>query len=845
MSFGGWEEVADRLRQRSADDHLNEGQHRSLAAISERFLGGASNLCRGVVVADEVGMGKTRVACAVADAVVRSGGRVAIAVPGGLGYQWSRELAGDGRPGIELLRSLWGFLQAYANGDEWHRHPVVLVSHHLPNWHIRRNSQCGRWRLVSALVAEFRKAQGRSYPHGYGAMKHDWVAQAARGILKAVGSRRAPLRVLERLNQQRWRDLDDPSRYRRDTDLGRTLARSVGWGLGRFDLVVIDEAHKGKGDESMVSRLLEEILHTRKQVARLALTATPVALHIGEWSRTLGRVGVDQESLGAIEQVAQSYAKATAELRSTWRTDLARREAWEVEARRFEAALKPYVLRRDKREDLAVRRYAEYAGDTESYRRVEDLVLRTHELSPDWRRVVVASEALSTTVRGSEDTMGKRLRLTLANGHGISWLIGAAQDRARPPQAGDDLRSKRLARARCWEDVVLAGVAESRDLALLEHPQICRAADFLDDRVAAGQKVLVFGRFSRPIRALTDLLNARARVRAMVTNLVWPQEKPWDPDQPGRQPLPEDLIAASQLGFSARRLATGFERHAKRYQADQNQRAWLYRNLVDLLGSGLQRLNESPPWAGALIEGIDDRDRAVLGRAVWELLPPRARRRAKGQRDGGKLERDLARTFIGLAVAALDDDPFEPDDDARRDASWQTLLRYLKDEFSPQRSRMARVLDGATAPPTRRLLQAAFNRPQSEPRVLVAQSMVGREGLNLHEACRVVLLLHPEWNPGVVEQQIGRVDRYGSRWQTELEEQDWSAAANEDLPRIEVHALVFEGTYDEYNWTVLKRRWADLRAQLHGVVVPLDETGSVEERRVAEELNAAAPDFSP
>jgi SNF2 family DNA or RNA helicase len=54
--------------------------------------------------------------------------------------------------------------------------------------------------------------------------------------------------------------------------------------------------------------------------------------------------------------------------------------------------------------------------------------------------------------------------------------------------------------------------------------------------------------------------------------------------------------------------------------------------------------------------------------------------------------------------------------------------------------------------------------------VLVAQSVVGREGLNLHRACRTVILLHPEWNPGVVEQQIGRVDRLSSYWEQLLTE---------------------------------------------------------------------------
>jgi SNF2 family DNA or RNA helicase len=55
--------------------------------------------------------------------------------------------------------------------------------------------------------------------------------------------------------------------------------------------------------------------------------------------------------------------------------------------------------------------------------------------------------------------------------------------------------------------------------------------------------------------------------------------------------------------------------------------------------------------------------------------------------------------------------------------------------------------------------------------VLVAQSQVGREGLNLHEEYRTVVLLYAEWNPGILEQQIGRVDRKNRRWFKDLH--DW------------------------------------------------------------------------
>ncbi|NLQ25418.1 hypothetical protein HGO26_21425 [Shewanella sp. S-1] len=65
-----------------------------------------------------------------------------------------------------------------------------------------------------------------------------------------------------------------------------------------------------------------------------------------------------------------------------------------------------------------------------------------------------------------------------------------------------------------------------------------------------------------------------------------------------------------------------------------------------------------------------------------------------------------------------------------------------------------------------------------------------------------------------------------------------------ELPFIEVKPIVFKGTYDEYNWQVLKMRWDDLRSQLHGVVIPETERDEAFSE-LYDELCAAAPDFSP
>lgn len=90
MSFS-WARAASALRKVVVEDsslpheeqHLDDGQRASLTWMAERLPR------NGVVLADEVGTGKTRIACAVVHAVLEAGGRAAIVVPHGLMHQCS------------------------------------------------------------------------------------------------------------------------------------------------------------------------------------------------------------------------------------------------------------------------------------------------------------------------------------------------------------------------------------------------------------------------------------------------------------------------------------------------------------------------------------------------------------------------------------------------------------------------------------------------------------------------------------------------------------------------------------------------------------------------------------
>ncbi len=82
-NFLGWDKVAEIINQTlDTNDRLNDSQKASVKSILTRIHSS------GVIIADEVGMGKTRIAVEFIRAVKKAGGRTAIVVPSSLGFQW-------------------------------------------------------------------------------------------------------------------------------------------------------------------------------------------------------------------------------------------------------------------------------------------------------------------------------------------------------------------------------------------------------------------------------------------------------------------------------------------------------------------------------------------------------------------------------------------------------------------------------------------------------------------------------------------------------------------------------------------------------------------------------------
>lgn len=874
--FQGWDSVATLLRhqadtqQNNAQEtgessaRLNAGQRASLRAIANRI---GQN---GLVIADEVGMGKTRIAVDVAKSVVESGGRVAILVPPGLGYQWKTELQDGGLYDVPpVLRSLRGYLRAWEDEPRpWFGESIVVVSHAFTNWRLGDSTHPRRWALIPEVYAAWRHETGGRLPRNYRdneVLRKGRIAkEIARTIVDSI-PKRGPNPIRKKLDQfleVPWPRPLDPANYSKTGELRVWLERIVGFGLGVFDLVIIDEAHKSRRLESGLSRLIENLIVTTLSSKRISLTATPVELDVSQWESTLERLGLNRETLEEVKAASGRYALAVKRLRQTWQTSSESREEYRIASEQFQTALSPYLLRRDKREDPDVQRFCGHSQlPLHAYRRQVEISVDTSSLSAAWRKAICAAESLSVVTRQSDDPVAKRLRLTVGNGHGITALLDqinrsdddALQD-AHDKAEGDGAAGaksnegkadrKRAERAKWWLDTIGKAFKDTED-SLFEHPAILAAVQEIEKLTREGEKVLVFGRFTRPMRALVNLLNAREMLRRIRAGQSWPQAKIHEGDENEESEWPAVRAAHRQLAseLSLDKLNTMMSRA---YDRDRRQRQSFSDRLLSMIGDGLRESGQFDGTIVKLFNAFERANRAAQNRSVTYVA--RAIHEHLSSDPTEVSPADCARVFTELIAAASDSDSADDDadlDEGQATELWKTIEARLNEEYNRPQGGFARLMYGGTRPESRRMIQLAFNRRGSFPRVLVAQSLVGREGLNLHKACRTVILLHPEWNPGVVEQQIGRVDRVGSHWCRMLDEAITANTPANELPRIEIRPIIFRGTYDEWNWEVLKSRWDDLRSQLHGVVISPSEIVDEQTRTLMDELQELAPNFSP
>jgi hypothetical protein len=632
-------------------------------------------------------------------------------------------------------------------------------------------------------------------------------------------------------------------------------------------LVLIDEAHKAQGEDTQLSDLLEQVLFGAAHSRRVAITATPVELEIDQWNDILGRIkvidgGVVQNKNGQGNEIIstiQEYVDSVRHLQGVWRSSDAARKRFAEKSRRFKRALSPYLIRRDKREDRVIKKFEEHTKSSlDGYRR--EVEVNVVNLSTNWKRVVCAAEALSLFATSVTGSLEKRLRLTISNGHGLAGFIDQffANEADKNQQQYEDktgleaingekpgdLDVAAVNRCEWWRQSLINAISTEGN-ELFDHPTILAAVETIESYTAKQEKVLVFGRFNRPLRALSQLLNAREMLRRVAGGQTWPQAKVHGARGDAEWRAVE--AANRQLG-GAVDLESLDKLLENRYEAERNRLDRLKRRVMREIKTGFL---ESPSTDRKtafkvyselemrLHDANDNETLNALTKAIHEILDDVDR----------ATPAEFAEAFSEVVGAVnIRDEIVESngDQESISESICDSLITLLKEEYSNPRATFARTLLGDSTSETREILRQSFNRRHSFPRVLVAQSLVGREGLNLHKACRVVLMLHPEWNPSVAEQQIGRVDRLNSWWSVKASEEMAAEVPADEVSRIEFLPVIFRGTYDEYNWEVLRRRWDDLRAQFHGIVIPPHSAGdSPELQKLAKEISDLAPRFSP
>lgn len=894
-----WKRVAGRLmRLAKHADLWRSYQDKSLEWIANGLLRE-----RGLLIADEVGMGKTRLAVAVAAAVVAEKGRVAVLVPPGVTHQWERDEipkfyqavstidpALGLQPRIAELRTYDGLFwpdseQREVTGEVYPltaRSPVVLISHRfgIPQ-KLQDSSRAERWALpikVKALATQ-RSSLRYDGKRFYGLKK----ANLPEGQIEAA--RWLASQVDNPALQGFWRDL-----AKLDLRLARgaksmlepaerkVFHRMMGELIGPVDLIIVDEAHKSRlgadaGAEatlrSRLSACINEILapccvdHLGAP-KRLALTATPLELDAGQWEDILSRLDLERTRLARLTESARAFAEVVRS--TTWCANLDPTDIG-APAQRFQSLFDKLVTRRRWKDHPRITTFsslqgAQSADAAHPHRRWKPIDVGIDGLSPDERLAAAAAESMALTARGSDlsmavKTLGARHSQGLPIPSEDASDLDSSEANADLP-APDFPSSAKQQRHDYWRRVYQAALSGTGSLAekpewyLQRHPRVRATFELIEKLSEGDAKVLVFGTFLAPMNALGRALNIRRFMSDLLARrptILPPGYRESDPDLRWWLTQPEFSSLKGKFAARARQGRRDYETRRDQIREKCEQAVRRFPGSHDLSKSQREGLRT---WLQQSLSEISpDRDASFdYVQAATGLL--QATRDAdpalKGAPDGSGNERENSHMRVKAADLG--------DEDPELRARWTSLVdEIIRDELRPKgeggpafrRSAFARVLSGDTATPTRRVLQTLFNNPRLRPQVLIAQSAVASEGLNLHAACRCVVLFHLDWNPGRIEQQVGRVDREDSLWMKSFE--SYLGGCREGgtpgtVPFIDIYTISLAGTYDAFRTSIVKRRLDVLRSQLFGELAPPEQLDRLP-ASVRSELGRMAPDFSP
>jgi superfamily II DNA or RNA helicase len=306
----------------------------------------------------------------------------------------------------------------------------------------------------------------------------------------------------------------------------------------------------------------------------------------------------------------------------------------------------------------------------------------------------------------------------------------------------------------------------------MRHPKVRPVIDRVVRLWEAGEKSLVFCFYRESVRALEELL-VRAIERATVATAA---------RKLGLDLVRDEEAARDWLGRITRRLA--------------DRDSPFYRGLLDVLREPvaveptlaphadslvgvLAAYARSPSFVARYLPLEDSTVRAALeeretSSATIQAGVAAMRRAITERLDGSKMSM-LAnvREFLRFAreLSERGKQGTGDDDEGSRDFL-DEYLRAVAVYVSPRGAdgedddgpagtyragRVVRSVHGDTDRQTRQRLMLAFNSPLF-PEVLISSKVLG-EGVDLHRFCRHVIHHDLDWNPSVMEQRTGRLDR--------------------------------------------------------------------------------------
>lgn len=685
-------------------------QKRTARALLERLYG--RNSVPGVILADEVGMGKTYVVFAVMAALFKSKptARVLIlAHSRQMARTWMERWERFCQENIRRERSTMPDGELLPHATDIAIDGLAFGSYDTIK-HVSRAAL--EWALERILKG-----------------KHASTRRALRKSL--LGSRRMPSGAETLVSsgisagdtRQFWRDYYDSdtgdwmNKWSAKQELHRLIYKSYRT-KRKIDLLIVDEAHKASSDGR--SHFFEAVMSKRTKRV-LYVTATPFALRLSELHEHL-------------KDLHDATGEAYDRLEAVW--DRVREFADVVDQRgEAERALKTDVQERLGRY-LVRSLWPDSLKTGTPTRTVVSLEASLGEDSDDTERRATALLALETGLvdvfRHGGRTHAAAHRETLNSSYAAIRHASKGKSGGVTPPAF----LKRLATE------ILPARAES--------PKFQRVYEYLVSCALDRQKVVVFCRRQATIQEFRTRLVREPRLREML-----------DADRALWKKLNAQTKGAGLLAEDRRLL-----RLAAHHEPD--------RVLQGAAKSGIKRMNRLVRGAGVAAESTPSEE--SLWAATWGA--------------GRRVE------WVGVISGASD---------KTEDSRVLGGLRLTRSEIE----------------------QFAFNLP-GPPYILLC-SKKAREGIDLHRWCRRVVQYDLEWNPAMLEQQVGRIDRLGS------------LSRREGKPVDVVYAWV-PGTYEEYMASSVQERQQMMRVLL-GAGDRLADT--LEEQERVELLDRYRLDFAP